>query len=233
MRALFIAGTDTGVGKTVVTGLLSRFLLKKGYRVVTQKWVQSGCPSNLSSDIKSHLKIMGLDLKSVEEYLPHISPYVFKKACSPHLASKIDNKIIDSGKIKESFKLLSVRFDFVIVEGTGGVMVPFNKGVLAIDIVKELNLPVLIVVENKLGAINHSLLTIESLKKRKIKILGLVFNNKKEEAEYILNDNPRIVSFLTKEKILGILSKKSGYHELYKDFIPAAGEILKQLLNYG
>lgn len=229
MKALFVAGTDTGAGKTVVTGLLARYLSEKGYNVITQKWIQTGCASIRSSDIKQHLDLMGRRLNSIKEYLPHVCPYIFKAACSPHLACEIENRKINAGKIIKSFKFLSKRFDFVIVEGIGGALVPFDKGRLVIDIVKGLDLPVLVVAENKLGAINHSLLTVEALASRKIRMLGFVFNNIKRGNKVILKDNPGIISRLTKQRILGVLPRLGSHQKIYESFVPIGKKVLEAL----
>lgn len=233
MRALFVTGTDTGVGKTVITGCLARYLFRKGYNVITQKWIQTGCNQNFPSDIKVHLKIMNHNLNDIKRYLPYVAPYVFNKAFSPHLASKMANKRISINKIMQSFKILSRRFDFVIVEGLGGVLVPLNEKRLVIDIVQQLDLSVLVVIGNKLGAINHTLLSIEALTLRKIKILGLVFNNLKRENKRILRDNPRIIKSLTKQRIFGVLPREATYQKLYEKFIPIGERISKLLLTYG
>lgn len=232
MKALFVSGTDTAVGKTVITGCLAKYLSLKGHNVITQKWIQTGCNSNFPSDIKSHLKIMERDINNMKERLSYIAPYVFNTACSPHLASKIENKRIDRNKIIKALKILSQRFDFVIVEGTGGALVPFNKKRLVIDIVKDLDLPVLVVAGNKLGAINHTLLTIEALALRKIKIFGLVFNELKKENKLILKDNPRIIRALTKQRIFGSLSREATYQKVYEKFIPIGERIFKLLPKY-
>jgi dethiobiotin synthetase len=233
MNGIFVAGTDTGVGKTVVTGCLARYLSEKGYDVITQKWIQTGSLNNFAPDIKTHLDIMGRKGKDIKKYFYHVAPYVFKVACSPHLASEIEGSKINSNKIIKSFKFLSAGFDFVIVEGLGGVLVPLDKTHLLIDIVRELDLPILIVVGNRLGAINHALLTIESLKTRKLKILGLVFNNLKNEDKDILKDNPRIIKVLSKETVFGVLPWLTARGKLYNRFVPIGERILKRLSAYG
>ena len=229
MRGIFVTGTDTGVGKTIITGLLGRYLLNKGYKVITQKWIQTGCRDSLAADIKLHLKIMHRGKNDLDGYSGLISPYVFKTPGSPHLASQIENRIINPDKIKESFRLLSRHFDFTIAEGIGGVLVPFNKKRLVIDIVRELDLAVLVVAQNKLGAINHTLLTIEALEKRKIKILGIIFNNPKKEDKRIVKDNPLIIKALANQKVFGTLPWIERYEKLYARFIPIANKIYKSL----
>ncbi len=228
MNGIFITGTDTGSGKTVVTGCLARYLLDKNYNVITQKWIQTGSAAGQSPDIKLHLKIMGRGTDYIKDYLSHVCPYVFNTAASPHLASRLERRKINPDKMMNSFKLLSNRFDFVLVEGIGGALVPFDKSRLVIDIAKKLDLPALVVVQNKLGAINHTLLTIEALRARKINILGLVFNNYKNQNRQILTDNTRIIKALTGEKCFGALpwmETAGNFNKLYRRFIPIADKI--------
>ena len=230
MKAVFVAGTDTGVGKTVVTGCLARYLHERGYRVITQKWIQTGSPKNFSNDIQSHLKIMGRDKSAIKDYLDLVAPYRFTTASAPHLASQIEKRKIRPDKIIKSFTLLSSQFDCVIVEGIGGILVPLNRKLLLIDIVKDLGLSVLLVSENRLGAINHTLLTLEALKTRKINLLGVIFNNLKKTDKRIIRDNPRIIKALTGQKVLGILPCCATPHQQYRHFIPIGHKIARRLV---
>jgi len=226
MKAVFVIGTDTGVGKTLIAGLLGRFLLGKGLRVITQKWIQTGTDS-FSSDIDTHLRLMKIKKEGLGSCWPFLSPYVFKFASSPHLAARLEKKTIRTDRIKRSFKSLSKNFDVVIVEGTGGALVPFGKRKLIIDIAAELNLPVLIVVGNRLGAINHALLTVEAVKKRKMKIVGLVFNNNYGTTNRtILKDNPKIIKALTKESLLGVMAWSIDENLLYRKFVPIGKQVV-------
>lgn len=229
MKAVFVTGTDTGIGKTIVSGLLARYFLSMGYRVVTQKWIQTG-GGDFSEDIEQHLKLMKKKKEYVKGYMPYINPYTFKFAASPHLAASLEKRKVNVNKIKNSFRFLLKEFDFTIVEGIGGALVPFTRKRLVIDIAGELKLPVLIVAGNKLGAINHTLLTIEAIKARGMKISGVIFNNLKESVNsVILKDNPEIVEALTGEKIYGVLPWLRNREALYKVFRPIAGSIFAQL----
>lgn len=225
MRAVFVTGTDTGVGKSVVCGLLARYAEEMGLSVVTQKWIQTGSPG-FSCDVKLHLKIMQRPRFKIKQYLDAVSPYNFSAPLSPHKASSLENRAIRPEKIKKSFRLLARVFDLVIVEGVGGALVPYDKNNLVIDIAGDLDMPVLLVSQNKLGAINHTLLTIEALAARQLKCLGIVFNNARKEKKIILQDNPRIIRRLSRQKAFGVLPWEPDYHKLYKKFKPIAKLIL-------
>lgn len=229
MKAVFVTGTDTGVGKTYFTGLLANFLVLSGKKVITQKWIQTGI-KDLSLDIDKHFELIGQKREALKEYLSFIGPYNFKHASSPHLAARLEKKTINPEKIKSSFKNLSKNFDFIIVEGAGGVLVPFNKNKLIIDIVKELSLPAIIVAANKLGAINHTLLTIEALAMRKIKCLGVVFNNcENKKRDIIIKDNPKIIKSISKTDVLGEILWSKDKLELYRNFKSIGKKILSKL----
>ncbi|MCK4519983.1 MAG: dethiobiotin synthase [Candidatus Omnitrophica bacterium] len=229
MRGIFVTGTDTGVGKTIVTGLLAKFLDDKGYKVITQKWVETGSVG-FSKDVSFHLKLIGKRKQELKGHLSDIFPYTFKFPSSPHLASALEKRNININKIKKSFKSLQRAFDFVVVEGVGGILVPLNKKRLVVDIVKELKLPVVVVVGNKLGAINHTLLTIEALKARKMKIAGIVFNSlSNKENSIILKDNPKIIETISGQKILGSLPYTKDVNGLHKIFPPIARKILSRV----
>ncbi|MDP8290089.1 MAG: dethiobiotin synthase [Candidatus Susulua stagnicola] len=226
MKGIFVTGTDTGIGKTIVTGLLAKFLDNQGYKVITQKWVETGT-IGFSKDVSSHLKLLGKRKQELKSYFDDMSPYTFKFPSSPHLGSSLEKKRISIEKIKSSFKSLAKAFDFVIVEGAGGVLVPLNKKKLLIDVAKELNLSALVVVNNKLGAINHTLLALEALKARKIKIIGVVFNNLGDKTNnIILKDNPKIIKAISGVKSLGSLPWVKDENLLDKSFKRIGKKIL-------
>lgn len=202
-RSLFITGTDTGVGKTMITGLLLKKLIGAGKKAVTQKWVQTGC-SGISDDILTHLRSAGLPEDSRGAYANDISPYVLREPASPHLAAAMENTVISAGKIKSSFRRLAENHDIVLVEGAGGPLVPVSTRTLIIDLVRDLSLPVLIVSDNRLGAINHTLMAFETCVNRGLEVAGIILNNTvPREETVILEDNRRIIDVFTGGKVLG------------------------------
>ena len=228
-KAIFVAGTDTRVGKTIVTGLLGRLLIKNNHKVITQKWVQTGS-GRFSQDICRHMKLMKKKKTDYKGYLPLMSPYTFKFASSPHLAGRLEGAVINIDTIKKSLACLFKNFDTVIIEGTGGLLVPLNEDRLLIDAIKELRLPVLLVAGNRLGTINHTLLSIEALRARNVKIMGIIFNNTTNDTdEIILKDNPRIVKTLTDMEVLGILPYARNMDLLYRYFAPIGNKIIRML----
>ncbi len=193
-RTLFVAGTDTGIGKTVFTGLLAKYLAGKGLSVVTQKWVQTGASPG-EGDVAEHAEAMDGCGKLAEGLAGLTVPYSFRFPASPHLASAVEGKKIFPERIRECFLSLKKDFDIVLVEGTGGVLVPLTERDLAVDLVRELDLEVILVVGNRLGAINHALLSVEALRTRQVRVAGLVFNRfTQEDDDLILVDNRKIIS---------------------------------------
>jgi len=224
MEGLFITGTDTVIGKTIVCGLLARFLSEQGKAVVTQKWIQTGCDGFLE-DIESHWAIMGIDGTSLASHKEAICPYCFKLPASAHLAAEQEGAIIDPEHIKDCYHRLEGAFESVLVEGLGGVLVPYSRTALVVDIVAELGLEVCVVAQNKLGAINHTLLTIEALKRRDLKIVGVIYNSCLGQDRRITADNPRIIEDLTGIRSLGVLPWMTDTNRLYEAFMPI-GQIL-------
>ena len=105
MKAVFVTGTDTGVGKTVVCGLLAKYLADSGSSVITQKWLQTGS-EGFPEDIQTHLNLMGISKKDIEKHQPLVCPYAFKLPASPHLAAEVEKKSINAAKF---FRFAPVR----------------------------------------------------------------------------------------------------------------------------
>ena len=229
MTAIFVTGTDTGVGKTLVAGLLARYLREQGCRAITQKWVQTGIRDD-PFDIATHVELMGVEDDAIQSYAEDMTPYTFQLPASPHLAAARENTRIDPHKIIASFRRLSDIFDAVIVEGAGGLMVPLNDETLLVDVVAALAMPVVVVAANKLGAINHTLLTAEALRTRNIDVQGIVFNTlDPNQDEAVLRDNPDIVKAFAGVPILGQLPWSKDSESLRHDFKPIAKKIWAQL----
>lgn len=226
---IFIAGTDTNIGKTIITGLLARFLQNQGFQVITQKWIQTG--TSLSTpDMITHLKFMKKNQIDFEKDKIHMSPIQLQYPASPHLAAQLENTPINIHKIKKSMIVLKKKYNQVIIEGIGGLMVPLNSQTLLIDLIKELKLQTILVISNKLGAINHALLSIEALRKRKINCLGLIINNcfPKEDPK-ILADNIQTIQQFSNIQILGTLPYEKNKKKLISEFKSIGEKILQKI----
>lgn len=170
----FVTGIDTDAGKSIATGYLARQLMQSGKRVITQKLIQTGNTS-MSEDIEVHRKMMGAGL--LPEDVEHITcPFIFTHPCSPHLAAQIDQREIDINRINECTRILSDKYDVVLIEGAGGVMVPIKEDYLTIDFMEQQNYPVILVTSSKLGSLNHTLLTLEACKNRGLQIKSIIYN---------------------------------------------------------
>jgi len=170
--SIFIAGTDTGVGKTLIAAGLTRLLSNRGVQVGVMKPVASGgIPSEDG-------KLLQKAAKLPDSAYPDIVPVHYRQPLAPYTASWKEGAV-PLDKIEKTFQKAKKKYDCMIVEGIGGVLVPITREFLAIDWMVKWKLPTLVVARAGLGTLNHILLTIEALRKRKIELLGVVVNGYK------------------------------------------------------
>jgi len=170
----FVSGIDTGIGKSYATGLIAKQWNAKGLRTITQKLVQTGNTA-ISEDIILHRELMGIPFTQ-DDQEKITMPEIFSYPASPHLAAQIDKREINFEKIRQATAQLSQRYDAVLVEGAGGLMVPLAEDYLIIDYIKEMGYPLLFVTSGKLGSINHTLLSLEVIAKRGINLHTVIYN---------------------------------------------------------
>ncbi len=224
MTPIFVTGTDTNVGKSTVTALIAGYLAQKGHTVTTQKWIQTGC-SDKTWDLDRHNRWLG-------EVYPHDDryAYAFDPAVSPHLAAKEAGVAIDPARISDQTRALATRFEYVIIEGSGGWYVPYSESGLMADLVQDLNLPVLLVAANRLGAINHTLLTIESIQNRRLPFIGTLFTSPSaNENPAVSADNPAIIASISGTKTIGILPFCTSEEQLSHAFSSIGDRLYKTL----
>ncbi len=238
MHSLCIVGTDTDAGKTIITAGVANYLAQKNIKFSVQKWVSTGDKKNFSIDLSftinsldapentSITKISNMNIPSNIDYRL-LNPFSFKFPASPHLSADLEKIRINPNKIISAFLKLQKQNEFVLVEGVGGILVPINKKTLLIDIIAELNIPVVIVTKNVLGTINHTLLTINALKNYKIPIVGLIFNNFIKEKKTIMEDNIKIIHKFSGIPVLGNVPKIRIKKDLLKTFKPIGKNILR------
>ena len=229
MSSILITGTDTGVGKTLVCGYLARFLAERGRNVTTQKWVQTGCPER-PEDLEVHCRLMG---EAPEQLSPQTvrlrCPYLFELPASPHLAAAREDAQVDPAVIRRAHQQLAARHDIVLVEGAGGVHVPLTEELLLGDLAARLGLAAVVVVRNALGCINHSLLTVEALRRRQIPVLGLIFNAAADAGEdAVRRDNPRIIGKVAGVPVLGEFPRLDDPLAGQEEFEPIGEEFARR-----
>lgn len=170
----FISGIDTDAGKSYCAAWLAKHFMSQGRNVITQKFIQTG-NKDFSEDIDVHRRIMGTGM--LPEDLDHTTaPVIFSYPCSPQLAARLDNREIDLDIIDKATETLSARYDTVLIEGAGGLMVPLTDTFFTIDYVASRKLPLVLVTHGKLGSINHIVLSLEAIKARNIEMPYLLHN---------------------------------------------------------
>ena len=186
-NVFFVSGTDTGVGKSYATGYLAKVWNASGKRTITQKLVQTG-NTDVSEDIEVHRKIMGCGMLQ-EDRQKLTMPEIFTYPCSPHLAAEIDGREIDFSKIEAAVGDLSAKYDAVLLEGAGGLMVPLTRSLLTLDYVAGKGWPLILVTSGKLGSINHTLLSLEAARSHSLDVFMVMFNKYPQEEDKTISED--------------------------------------------
>ena len=200
-KGLFVLGTGTDIGKTYVTGLLLKYLRDNGYDATYFKAALSGAIRDENNSLVPGDAVEVLSMANLEEDTDFLVPYVYETAVSPHLASKIEGNPVDLEKVKRSYDEVSKKYDYIVMEGSGGIVCPIRyegKGsksnIMLEDIIKYLGLDVILIADAGLGTINSIVTTVEYLKNRNIHTWGIIMNNYKDEL--MENDNIMMVEEL-------------------------------------
>ena len=173
---LFITGTDTGVGKTWVGAALAYLLVGRGLIVRPRKPVESGCVRGEDDGLLPRdAEILHRAAQSPEP-LERVCPYRLRAALSPERAAALEGLDLNLDRLVAACRAGVGEDDFLLVEGAGGFYSPLAAGALNADLATALGLPVLVVVADRLGAINHTLLTVEAVTQRGLKVVGVVLN---------------------------------------------------------
>jgi dethiobiotin synthetase len=164
---VFVTGTDTNVGKTVVAAGIARLLKNWNVKVGVLKPIATGS----QDDAKMLAKAAGID-----EPLENLNPQFFKEPLAPTVAAALENREVDVEGVYRAFWYLHKRYDVLVVEGAGGVKVPLAESTYMLDLIGALRLPTLVVARPTLGTINHTLLTLEALEHAKVPIMGVLLS---------------------------------------------------------
>lgn len=209
-KGIFIIGIDTEIGKTTIAAGLSNLLFRKGIEIGVMKPFATGI-KRYSKDFKSLDTKMLKDASGNKDNDNIINPFFYSMPTAPYLAKKILklNENIDIEEILNKYKEIEIRHDFTIVEGIGGLMVPLSKDFSVADLASIINIPIILITSNRIGSINHIIMTYRLAILYKLKIKGIIINNKCKFLEtyykLITNSLPRIVEELTQCKVLATI----------------------------
>ena len=209
-KALFITGTGTDVGKTYVTGLIVRKLRQAGLYGGYYKAALSGAICDKDGVLQPGDALYVRRVAEMDESVENLVTYVYPEAVSPHLAAKMNHRPIDFDRVKSDFERAKSRYDYLTMEGSGGIICPLRwdnqQHMLLDDLVKRLHLGVLIVADAGLGTINGTVLTIEHLRAREIPVRGIIFN-KYIPRDIMQDNNASMIEEMTGVKILAYVKK--------------------------
>ncbi len=220
--ALFIAGTDTGVGKTLVTAGLGLHLQEQGRSCIAMKPIESGCEWGAATSDAVFLHKM---LKS-EAPLSDINVYSLKAALAPGVAAELEGVSLELHRVRERFETLRTRYDWTLVEGAGGLLVPLGPRQSVVDLIELLKIPVLLVARLGLGTLNHTLLSLDYLQRRGIPVAGVVLNTTLDPSQSDLSEryNEATLRQWTSVPVWGVVGRVQQ---------PGSPEEILMQVNYG
>ena len=222
-KVLFITGTDTGVGKTVVAGAIAAYLREQGKSVGVMKPAETGCREKGGELVPADAALLK-KISGTADTLELICPYRFAEPLAPAVAAKRAGMKIDVRRIKKNFADIASRHDVTIVEGAGGLMVPLSGKYLYLDLAEELGLPLVIVGRAGLGTINHTLLTVMAARSRNIEISAIILNQNYRAGGIAEETNPAAVKELSGVSRVLTLPYMPG--PKYRSSLLRAGELL-------
>lgn len=218
-KGIFITGTGTDIGKTYVTALIVKKLRDSGLNACYFKAAVSGNEKIDNVLIPGDAKYIST-VANIKEDLFKMVPYVYENAVSPHLASKIEGNPVDMDVVKRYYKNICERYDYVIMEGSGGIVCPIRfdeKKIWLVDIIKELNLDTIVVADAGLGTINNVVLTIEYMKQRNINVRGIILNH--YEGNLMEEDNKKMIEYCTNIPVIACIGKDDKEINISADII--------------
>ncbi len=212
LKAYFITGTDTGVGKTAITAGLAGSMRKLGINVGVMKPIASGIPQKTGSkSLDVDIIVEASKTKDSEEL---INPVFLPIPTSPYDATKLLSLPVDMPLILTTFtKLLSIH-DILLVEGIGGIMTPITKNFFVADMIKAMGIETIIVTRATLGTLNHTMMTYQLCKDYGIKVKGLVINNFDEKGTAAEKNAPMTLHEITGLDILGVVPFIKDYNKI-------------------
>jgi len=201
-EGIFITGTDTEVGKTLIAAGLVAALSGQGIDVGVMKPLESGAPSFGSAPIPRDALYLK-EIAGVHDDLDLINPYCFQAQLAPGVAAEKEGVEVDLQRIKGMYDELRGRHQFMVVEGAGGLLVPIAQGILLPELIKLLGLPLIVVARSTLGTINHTLLTLFYCQREGLEVAGLIMSKSTPDADPSEASNARVVAQYSGVPVLG------------------------------
>lgn len=234
-RGIFITGTDTGVGKTIVAATLARLLRMRGVDVGVMKPATSGCREEQGRLVSDDALL--LCRAAACECDGDVAPYLLREPLAPSEAARIDGVRIEADRLRACYDRLASRHDFMIVEGAGGLMVPLADQLLATDLIKLLELPLVVVARPNLGTVNHTLLTCYSARQLGLSVAGVVINNFPREPDLAEQGGPGQIQALCGAPLLGVWPHRDEHDQfqaveqlaVWLNEQPGTGDLLRKL----
>jgi dethiobiotin synthetase len=220
MKGFFVTGTDTGVGKTIISCGLAAELKGKKIDVGVFKPLLSGISRYHPESDTSLLKQMSQTSLSYED----ITPFEFEEPLAPYIAGKLEGKVVRIEDVLNHWEIIKQKHEYFIVEGAGGISVPLGESFLVSDLIKALQLPIIIVARPNLGTINHTFLTVQYATSIGLRVAGIVINGISDNPDLVEKTNPKIIEEICNVPILGITPKlknitKESVQKMVEDHI--------------
>lgn len=202
VKGIFVTGTDTDVGKTVIAAGLTAALRADGVNAVYFKAVQSGCPEGDGGLVASDARL-AQTMAGLAEPLSMLTPVTLKLPLAPAVAAAQAGVSIDLEVIARAYRALAGRYDFLVVEGAGGLYVPLvDNTFLVLDLARWFKLPVLVVSRPGLGTINHTVMTVKTLEQAGLTVLGIILNQYPDNPNLAARTNPEVIEAISGRPIL-------------------------------
>lgn len=226
----FITGTDTGVGKTVLSLCLINYMYNKGLNPYYIKPFQTGCSHSMDKDSDANFVYKHTtELKNTDPINSMI--YFYQNPLAPLFAARDENKLseISLNKIKKIIEDKESIYSNIIIEGAGGILVPVTDKKLIIDYIYDLDCKVIIAARAGLGTINHTLLTIKTLKTKSIEIAGIVLVNNTKTSAKAIKENIEAIECFSNEKVIGIIENIEDFNSIPSNNIDIFNKLFNQI----
>jgi dethiobiotin synthetase len=225
-KSLFITGTGTDVGKTFVTGLIVKKLKESGKNAAYYKAAMSGNARREDGTLIPGDALWVKNTSGISQPLEEMCPFVYENAVSPHLASRLEGNPVNLKTVREGYKKVQEKYDYITLEGSGGILCPlcFDEEKIQLeDVIRELNLSSLIVADAGLGTINSVVLTVEYMKSRNLPVKGIIFNHC-HPGDLMEEDNLRMCEYMTSLPVIACVRDDSQNLDIDAEFLASLYE---------